>query len=63
MITKEQFNEYERIRLSGETNMFSINRIIILSGYILTSDAILDIMKNYKTYKNKYEVRNERTQI
>ena len=56
-ITKEQFLKYEDIRLGGETNMFDIEVVKLLSG--LEKDIILKIMKNYSELKNKFLKINE----
>lgn len=49
---KEQYLAYERIRVSGITNMFHISRVKILSG--LTSDQIIFVMDNYKNLNERY---------
>ncbi len=51
-ITKEQFLLYERVRVSGVTNMFAINVVEHLTG--LNREEILDIIKNYSAYATKY---------
>jgi len=45
-ITKEDFEDYERIRESGITNMFDIKRVRDLSKG-LTLEKIKAIIKNY----------------
>ena len=58
-ITKEEFEEYEEIRLSGVTNMFDIRTIVSLSDN-LTREKCLEIMKNYsKLKKNLGVFKNE----
>ncbi len=51
-ITKDDFEAYEAVRLSGATNMFDTDMIEQLSG--LDHDTILEIMKNYGNYKQLY---------
>jgi len=51
-ITKEEFQAYEDVRVSGKTNMFDIRMVEFLSG--LDRDTIKDIMKNYSSLKEKY---------
>ena len=55
-ITKEQFEAYEKVRVSGVTNMFDVSKVSILSG--LNRDQIATIMKTYEELMKKYpEVR------
>ena len=51
-ITKEEFESYEDVRVSGVTNMFAINTVCDLSG--LVKEKIMDIMDNYSEYKEKF---------
>ena len=51
-ITKEDFERYEEVRGSGVTNMFAINTVCDLSG--LEKEEVMDIMKNYSEYKEKF---------
>lgn len=51
-ITKEQFNSYEEVRLSGVTNMFDTQKVSELSG--LDRKQILTIMANYSRLKFKF---------
>lgn len=51
-ITKEDFESYEAIRLSGTTNMFNIAVVIQLSG--LDRITVLELMKNYTLYRKLY---------
>jgi len=56
MITKEDFEAYERVRKSGVTNMFMVTTVCELSG--LNRDQVKDIMKNYGEYMDRWpEVR------
>lgn len=51
-ITKEEFERYEEVRVSGRTNMFMVSNVEDLSG--LDKDKILFIMKNYTELSKKY---------
>ena len=53
-ITKEKFDDYERVRLSGSTNMFDTRRVSKLSGLGLMT--IHSIMKKYEELKRKFEL-------
>ncbi len=52
-ITKEKFQSYEEVRVSGKTNMFAVKTVMALSG--LTEEECLCIMKDYDTYKELYK--------
>ena len=52
MITKEQFKRYEDVRLSGITNMFDTTTVTKLTG--LNKEDIIDIMRNYGSYKSEF---------
>ena len=52
-ITKEQFNRYLGVQLSGVTNMFDVKTVGQLSG--LDKEQIMKIMKNYGELKEKYD--------
>lgn len=54
--TKEQFQDYVRIRDSGVTNMWSIRRICELSRTNLTSDICLYIMDHFVELAKEYDV-------
>ena len=54
-ITKEQFLDYEAVRLSGVTDMGVITIIEELTG--LSRELILEIMKRYDMLKKKYNRR------
>jgi len=61
-MTKNKFITYEKIRRSGITNMFDIEKVITLSelyGCLLTKEDCLDIMKNYCRYYEKYNANIE----
>ena len=48
-ITREDFEAYEDVRISGVTNMFDVRAVEAYSG--LSREVILDIMEHYSTYK------------
>jgi len=52
MISEDDFIEYEKVRLSGVTNMFAVNVVSNISG--LSREQILCIMQNYSELKQKY---------
>ncbi len=52
MITKEQFEDYEDVRVSGVTNMFDVKTVMAMSG--LTREQCSEIMKDYSELKEKY---------
>ncbi len=52
-ITKEQFEAYERVRVSGVTNMWDMKRVSKLSK--LSRDVIYAIMARYEDLMNKYK--------
>ena len=51
-ITKENFNDYKDVQMSGATNMFNVTNVSALSG--LTKEQCFDIMKNYDEYEAKF---------
>jgi hypothetical protein len=51
-ITKEQFEAYIDVQISGVTNMFDVKTVGQLSG--LEKEEIMEIMKNYSELKDKY---------
>ena len=51
-ITKEEFNKYEGVRVSGVTNMFDVAAVIEFSG--LEREQIDFIMQNYEELSGKY---------
>ena len=51
-ITKENFEAYVDVQMSGVTNMFDVRTVGELSG--LEEKEIMKIMKNYGTLKDKY---------
>ena len=52
-ITKEQFEAYVDVQMSGVTNMWNVKLVGELSG--LEEEKIMKIMKNYGTLKDKYD--------
>ena len=52
-MTKEKFEAYVDVQMSGVTNMFAIKTVMAISD--LTKAECLDIMKNYGTYKEQYK--------
>ncbi len=53
-VTKAEFESYVDVQESGATNMFAVNTVCELSG--LEKEKVLNIMKNYRTYKEKYQL-------
>jgi hypothetical protein len=51
-ITKEKFDEYERVRQSGATNMFDVRMVCNLSW--LSREEVLSIMNNYGELEEKF---------
>ena len=52
-ITREQFEAYVDVQMSGVTNMFDVKTVGQLSG--LDKEQIMTIMENYGTLKDKYD--------
>ena len=52
-ITKEQFEAYVDVQMSGVTNMFDVKTVGQLSG--LEKEQILTIMQSYGELKDKYD--------
>ena len=52
-ITKEQFEAYVDVQMSGVTNMFDVKLVGELSG--LEKEQIMKIMVDYGTLKDKYD--------
>ena len=51
-IKEKQFLAYERVRLSGVTNMFDVKTVVGLS--MLSKAEVIDIMKNYAEYAERW---------
>ena len=64
-ITKEQFEAYVDVQMSGVTNMFDVKLVGELSG--LDKVEIMTIMTNYGTLKDKYDeqknIRNKQSSV
>lgn len=58
-ITKEKFNDYESVRVSGVTNMFDVKTVCDLSG--LVREDVFEIMKNFTELKEKYGAGSGKT--
>ena len=57
IIEKRKFLAYEKVRVSGKTNMFDVakvERYARKEGVTLTRSEIFDIMQNYSSYKEKF---------
>ena len=52
-ITKEQFEAYVNVQMSGVTNMWNVKLVSELSG--LEEEKIMTIMKSYGELKDKYD--------
>jgi len=52
-ITKEQFEAYVNVQMSGVTNMFDVQMVSGLSG--LEKQQIMTIMTHYGELKDKYD--------
>ena len=53
MITKEQFERYEGVRVSGVTNMVNVKLVCKISG--LEREQCLEIIDNYSELEEKYQ--------
>lgn len=53
-ITKEEFETYEKVRISGETNMWDIKAVVRFSNFILDEKKCLTIMGNYGKLMEKF---------
>mgnify|MGYP001557777188 FL=1 len=52
LISKQEFQAYEKVRVSGVTNMWDVRLVENLSG--LDRDTILAIIKHYSDLDVKY---------
>lgn len=52
-ITKQDFEAYEKVRISGKTNMLDVRMVGALSD--LSREQVLEIICNYGTFQDKYE--------
>ena len=58
-VTKEQFQDYENVRVGGKTNMLDIRMVEALSDN-LDRTTIITIIKTYSELMKKYpDVRKE----
>ena len=57
MITKKECEAYEKVRVSGITNMWDIQYVSDISG--LDRDIILEIMRSYSELNELYHFRKE----
>ena len=57
-ITQEQFEAYEEVRESGETNMFDVRAVFALAeaycDVVLTREEVLLIMNSSSELQEKY---------
>ena len=53
-ISEEEFEAYEDVRVSGETNMYDIPMVMMMAQDLLSKKQILTIMDNYSELKKKY---------
>ena len=53
MVTKENFLNYEKARLSGEYNMF-MDATQVMNDYNIPADAYKDILLHYSDYYRKW---------
>tara|TARA_B100001113_G_C20673780_1_gene433300 strand:- start:74 stop:328 length:255 start_codon:yes stop_codon:yes gene_type:complete len=51
-ISKQQFQSYVDVQMSGVTNMYNATLVSQLTG--LTKPELINIMQNYDTYKKQY---------
>jgi hypothetical protein len=56
-ITKDDFQAYVNVQMSGVTNMFAVTKVSELSG--LTKEQCFDIMKNYRKYADEFNINKE----
>lgn len=59
-VTKQEFEAYEDVRISGVTNMFDVRAVEAYSG--LPKETILAIMEHYSIYK-KYLHERKNTNL
>ena len=58
-ITKDDFEDYERVRKGGLTNMFAVATVCDLSDN-LDKEKVFEIMENYEELMKKFpEVRGQ----
>ena len=62
-MTKEKFLIFEKVRLSGLTNMYNVDSVRLISikyGEMLSVKDCFEIMLNYDKYKIKYGSTNNK---
>ena len=52
--SKEEFEAYEKVRASGKTNMWDINRVVQLSKYRLGRETALAVLSHYTELNTLY---------
>jgi hypothetical protein len=52
MISKSEFDKFEKVRLSGDTNIFDVNKVCELSR--LDKADVLEIMRAYNLLRKKF---------
>ncbi len=52
--SKEAFKNYEKVRASGKTNMWDINRVVQLSKYSLDRETALGVLTHYDELNTLY---------
>lgn len=56
-MNKEKFEAFEKVRVSGKTNMWDVNMVIGLSKGILNREDCMEIMKRYSELKKELETK------
>jgi hypothetical protein len=54
MINKEKFQAFEKVRVSGETNMANHAQVVILAGGILNIEDVKLMIASYGDYQEEY---------
>lgn len=53
-ITKEQFQAFEDVRVSGVTNMWDTTRVASESDGLLSREEVLEVIKQYQSLNELY---------
>jgi hypothetical protein len=53
-ITEKQFRAFVAVRNGGQTNMWDATMVNVLSGGIVTSDAHIEIIKNFDQLSKQF---------
>lgn len=53
-ITKDQFEAYVDVQMSGVTNMWAVDYVCELAGGVFDQDECLYIMKHYSELKEQF---------